>query len=344
MRKSAVPLILMIIFVLSVGFVSANPLASAQTPLPITIGYQSSSADDWLLYVARDLKLFEKEGLAPTYVQFVAGPPMIAAAQSKSIDVTMVKTMPFLLGLAQGVDWVIIGIYAEGAYSEGIVARRDSGINTITDLRGKRIGYFKGSSAHYGIMMALRQSGIRLDQVTLLDMPPEEQLAALENKDIDAAVTWEPWIQKMLHVANAKLITTEGDLGIYTNVVGITARRDWLRDNREAAVGLLRALLMAYDILQKDPDIGINALAKDMGIKAAWARKIFQDGPPPSIYWWTDHGYRYSLVEDAGFHRRLGHLAKFLLDEKLIMREVDVSNALDVSVITEVLKTWKRGQ
>jgi aliphatic sulfonates family ABC transporter substrate-binding protein len=261
----------MILFVLSVGSVSANPPAADQTLLPITIGYQSSSADDWLLFVARDLKLFEKVGLAPNYVQFVAGLQMITAAQSKSIDVTMVKTIPSLLGLAQGVDWAIIGIYAEGAYSEGIVARQDSGINTLADLKGKRIGYYKGSSAHYGIMMALRQIGIRLDQVKLLDMSPEEQMAAMKNKDIDAAVTWEPWIQKMLHVENAKLITTEGDLGIYTNVVGITARRDWLGDNRETAVRFLRALLMAYDILQKDPDIGVNALAKDRRI---WGSRL----------------------------------------------------------------------
>lgn len=96
--------------------------------------------------------------------------------------------------------------------------------------------------------------------------------------------------------------------------------------------------------MQKDPDIGINALAKDMGIKTAWAKKIYQDGPPPNIYWWTDQGYRYSLVEGSGFNRRLGNLAKFLLDEKFIAHEVDVSNALDVSVITEVLKTWKPGQ
>ncbi len=222
--------------------------------------------------------------------------------------------------------------------------RQDSGIDELVDLKGKRIGYFKGSSAHAGIMMALRQIGIPLDQVKLLDMLPEEQVVAMKNKDIDAAVTWEPWIQKMVHEANAKLITTEGDLGIYTNVMSITARRDWLRDNRETAVRFLRALLMAYDILQKDPDLGINALAKDMGIETAWAKKVYQDGPPPNIYWWTDQGYRYSLVEGSGFNRRLGNLAKFLLDEKFITHEVDVSNALDVSVITEVLKTWKGGQ
>jgi hypothetical protein len=50
------------------------------------------------------------------------------------------------------------------------------------------------------------------------------------------------------------------------------------------------------------------------------------------------------LVEGSGFHRRLGYLATFLLDEKFIPKEVDVSEALDASVITEALRTWKKGQ
>jgi ABC-type nitrate/sulfonate/bicarbonate transport system substrate-binding protein len=235
----------------------------------------------------------------------------------------------------------MIGISTEGAYTEGVAARKESGINTPADLKGKRIGYFKGSTAQYGLMMALRQQGIRLDQVTLLDMPPAEQLAALANKEIDAAMVWEPWMQRMVHEANAKIIATEGDFGIYTNVTGYAARRDWLRDNKETAVRFLRALLTAYDVLQKDPSIGVRTLAGEMGIKEAWVKEIYRDAPPPNMYWSTDRGYRYSLVEGSGLQRRLGYLATFLLEEKVISKEVDVSEALDVSVITEALRTSK---
>ena len=339
MRRSTVPVVLVISLVLSMGSLFAASQALAQTPLPIRIGYQATP--DWLLFTARELKLFEKAGLAPTYMKFVAGAPMIAAAQSKSIDLADLGTVPFLVGLSQGVDWVMIGISTEGAYTEGVAARKESGINTPADLKGKRIGYFKGSTAQYGLIMALRQQGIRLDQVTLLDMPPAEQLAALANKEIDAAMVWEPWMQRMVHEANAKIIATEGDFGIYTNVTGYAARRDWLRDNKETAVRFLRALLMAYDVLQKDPSIGVRTLAGEMGIKEAWVKEIYRDAPPPNMHWSTDRGYRYSLVEGSGLQRRLGYLATFLFEEKVISKEVDVSEALDASIITEALRTWK---
>jgi ABC-type nitrate/sulfonate/bicarbonate transport system substrate-binding protein len=127
--------------------------------------------------------------------------------------------------------------------------------------------------------------------------------------------------------------------------VGVyAARRDWLRDNRETAVRFLRALLMAYDVLQKDPSIGVSTLAKETGLKQAWVKEMYQDAPPPNIYWWTDRGYRYFLVEDSGYHRRLGYLATFLFEEKVIPKTVDVSDAMDVSVVTEALRTVKTGQ
>ena len=86
MCSSGMPMVLRIIFVLMVGHAFAAPWALAQTPLPIRIGFQQTP--DWLLLAARDLKLFEKAGLAPTYVKFDAWAPLIAAAQSKSIDVS----------------------------------------------------------------------------------------------------------------------------------------------------------------------------------------------------------------------------------------------------------------
>jgi taurine transport system substrate-binding protein len=342
MRSSRVPVHLGTIFLLVLGLGLEASRALAQAPLPITIGYQATA--DWLLFTARDLKLFERVGLAPTYVKFAAGAPMIAAAERKSIDVATVGSVPFLIGLSQGADWVMIGIHSEGAYAEGFVARKDSGIDTLADLKGKRIGYFRGSTTHFAVMMALQQLGLRPDQVTLLHMPPAEQVAAMANKELDAAVAWEPWMQRMVHEANGRIIATEGDLGIYTNVASYSARRDWLRDNRETAVRFLGALLMAYGVLQRDPMVGVRALAAEMGIDEAWAETIYRDAPPPKITEWANARYNYSLVKGSAFQRRLGYLATFLFDEKIVPKPVDVRDALDASVITEVLEAWKKGQ
>jgi aliphatic sulfonates family ABC transporter substrate-binding protein len=317
-----------------IGFVPFP--AAAQAGLPISIGYQANA--DWLLLVARDLNLFERAGLVPTFEKFVAGPPMIEAARAKRIDVTTVGTVPLVRGLSEGLDWQVIGINPEGAFGEGLVAGSGSGINTIADLPGKRVGFVKGSTAHYGILSALRQLGVRLDQLQLFDMTPAEQLAGLASNQIDAAMVWEPWMQRMIHEANARLIVTEGDMGIYMAVSVYAARSDWLRDRRETAVRFLRALLMASDTVAKDSSVAVKSFAREMGIKEEWAEKIYEDAPPPKLDLWTDPRYRYSLVKGSAFHRRLGYVASFLLDEKVIAQEVDLRNVLNATVVAEALK------
>ena len=340
-RRSPVLVVIGMTLVLSVGSAFPAPSVSAQPSLPIRIGYLPGP--DWLLFAARDLKTFEQEGLAPAYVRFEAGPPVIAAAESQSIDVSAVGIVPFVLGLSQGVDWVMIGLL-EGAYNEGLVARRDSSIDTPADLKGKRIGYYRGSIAHYGILMVLREFGVRVDQVTLVHLSPPEQLAALAKKEIDAAMVWEPWMHRMVSEAGARVIAREGELGIHMAVGGYSVRRDWLRDNRETAVRFLRGLLRAYDVLRKDERVAISAGAREMGISDEWAEAIYAYTPPSNMYLWADPRYRHSLAKGSSLDRRLGYLGSFLFDEKVIPKRVDLRGALDASVIAEALTTWKRGQ
>jgi hypothetical protein len=49
-------------------------------------------------------------------------------------------------------------------------------------------------------------------------------------------------------------------------------------------------------------------------------------------------------VKGAAFHRRLGYLAKFMFNEKVLPKEVEVNDVLDISVVTEALRTSNRDQ
>ena len=114
------------------GAVAVRPAAAQARP--IVIGYQEQP--DWLLFVARDLGLFEKAGLSPTFVKFDSGPPMIEEIRHGRLDLASVGSVAFLIGLSQGLDWTMIGINPEGAYAQGLVAHKDSNILTPTDLKG----------------------------------------------------------------------------------------------------------------------------------------------------------------------------------------------------------------
>jgi hypothetical protein len=77
-------------------------------------------------------------------------------------------------------------------------------------------------------------------------------------------------------------------------------------------------------------------------------RSMRADAPVPDCIWCISHAsnprYTYSLVKGSPLNLRLGFIATFLFDEKLISQPVDTNDIMDVSLIAEALKTRKSGR
>ena len=90
---------------------------------PIVIGYQEQP--DWLLFVARDFKLFEKAGLQPTFIKFGGGPQMVEEMRAGRLDLASVGSVsPYigLFGTVWGIMEALKGISAAGSASLETVA------------------------------------------------------------------------------------------------------------------------------------------------------------------------------------------------------------------------------
>jgi sulfonate transport system substrate-binding protein len=93
-----------------------------------------------------------------------------------------------------------------GPRSEGIVVSKDSKINRLADLKGKRVAVQKGSNSHYLLIKALRSANLTPAQVTITFLKPSDARAAFERGDVDAGSIWDPYFAAAESEASARLL------------------------------------------------------------------------------------------------------------------------------------------
>jgi sulfonate transport system substrate-binding protein len=156
------------------------------------IGYQKNG----VLVVARRQATLERllapQGIEVKWSEFASGPPMLEAINSGSIDFGQVGDTPPIYAQAAGAAIA----YVAGQPStngQGIVVKRNSALHTLQDLKGRRVGFTRGSSAHNVTLAALEKAGLGDDDITAVYLSPTDAAAAFAHDSIDAWAIWDPY-------------------------------------------------------------------------------------------------------------------------------------------------------
>jgi sulfonate transport system substrate-binding protein len=194
----------------------------------IRIGYQKNG----VLVIARQRATleqhFEPQGIAVKWVEFSSGPPMLEAMNVGSIDYGAVGDSPPIFAQSAGAAIV----YAAGqpiTNGQGILVPANSAIRTIADLKGKRIGFTKGSSAHNVVVLTLEKAGLTYADITPVYLAPPDAGPAFANGSIDAWSIWDPYFAIGETRQNGRILVNASDIG-KTNAFYI-ANRDFAKSH-----------------------------------------------------------------------------------------------------------------
>ncbi len=144
---------------------------------------------------------------------FNAGPSLIEALFAGEIDIGYVGPGPALSAQVkskgQGIR-LVAGAAANGVL---IVARKDSGIEKLADLKGRKLatpqlGNTQDIAARHYVVSVLKQA----DASNVVPVVNGEQASLMARGQIDAAWAPEPWGSRLIAEAGAKLIGKEEDL------------------------------------------------------------------------------------------------------------------------------------
>jgi len=183
------------------------------------------------------------------WTEFQSGPPMLEALNAGSIDIARTGDTPPVIAQAAGVPLIYVGGSAPKDRSSAVLVRKDSPIQTIADLKGKKVAFAKGSSANYLIVKVLESAGLKWEDIRPAYLTPADARSAFEQGSVDAWAIWDPYYAVAQVKAGARVLRDSK---------GLVANRDFYLANKAFA--------------ETHGDI-INALREETQTVAAWADK-----------------------------------------------------------------------
>ena len=230
-----------------VAFTSASLAAeenSSRQLQTLNASYASVTGSRIPLWVAKDAGLFEKYGLNVNLVVIAAGNTAIGALMGGDVDILGAPGSTTMVSAAKGLPLAIIGTFGPGAWK--LAAR--PGIRSVEDLRGKTVGTSRpGTTIDFSLRRALLKLGLvpgRDEQILQTGLAESiKRVLVMQQGKIDATLV----SPDNLYEAEAKgiklsILADLKDLGIYTSASDLSARRDFIKNNR----GRARAFIAAY--------------------------------------------------------------------------------------------------
>lgn len=212
---------------------------------------------------ALEAKLGER-GIAVEWSEFTSGPPLLEALGANALDFGSTGDVPPLFAQAAGGDLVYVAASKGSRNGSAILVKQQSPIQALADLKGKKVAFKRGSSAHNFIVKALRTAGLTLDDITALDLGPSDAAPAFATDQVDAWVIWDPYYAIAEQEPDTRvLVTTDGIVdswGFYQ------ANGAFARDHGDVVAEVIEVLRQVGQEAQGNLDATVSQISEITGV------------------------------------------------------------------------------
>lgn len=168
--------------------------APAQELKEVRIGFQKAGIFPAVKQRQTLESVLKAKGIAVKWVEFQFGPPILEAINTGNVDFGYTGDAPPIFAQAARANLLYVAAVPSIGYNQGIVVPDTSPIRTLADLKGKKIGFGKGSSAHNTTVAALDKAKLAYTDIIPAYLNPADATAAFASGKIDAWAIWDPYL------------------------------------------------------------------------------------------------------------------------------------------------------
>ncbi|TCP76364.1 taurine transport system substrate-binding protein [Rhizobium sp. PP-CC-2G-626] len=142
--------------------------------------------------------------------KFNSGAEIFAAIASGDVQIGYVGSSPFAAATSRGLDVKAFYLSSISGIDEALVVRNGSGIESLDDLKGKKLAAAPVSTDHYQLLALIKSLGLSEKDVQVFAIPQPEIVASYTRGDIDGGFVWDPALTELKK--NGKVLITSKDV------------------------------------------------------------------------------------------------------------------------------------
>ncbi|MDH2342799.1 aliphatic sulfonate ABC transporter substrate-binding protein [Bradyrhizobium sp. SSUT77] len=190
----------------------AAPARAEDKPAEIRIGTQKGGFFPAVRQRQTLESAFKPLGIEVRWIDFQFGPPLLEAINVGSVDFGFVGDTPPIFAQAGGARIRYVAAVKSEGNNQAIIVPKDSPIKSLADLKGKRVAFGKGSSAHNLLVAALEKAGLSWADITPAPLAPADATAAFAKGSVDAWSIWDPYLALAELKENARVLVFDKDV------------------------------------------------------------------------------------------------------------------------------------
>jgi sulfonate transport system substrate-binding protein len=244
----------------------AQPARAAE----IRVGYQKSSTLTAILKTNGELeKALAPLGITVSWHEFTSGLPLLEAINIGSVDfgADTADTVP-IFAQAAGAKLAYVAEEAASPSAQAILVPKDSSVQTLADLKGKKVAVTKGAGSHFLLLAALAKAGLTFQDITPAYLTPADGRAAFVSGNVDAWVAWDPFLTSASRQSAARILS-DGAGGLASYKRYYVASAAFAERNSDALNVIFGKLSETGKWVKANPKEAAGLLANLWGIDAA---------------------------------------------------------------------------
>ncbi len=297
---------------LFLGFLLTYGCSTAEGPLRVSvhpwIGYET-------LFLARDVGSLPEDA----YLHEASSlSDSVAALRDGKVDAAALTLDEVLLARNDGIPLTVMLVFNASSGADALLAR--PGIAGLKALAGRRVGIEPSALGSLVLSRALESVGLVMDEVELRDVPPERQLAAWRDREIDALVCYEPTIGQLEALGARRLFDSREMPGTILDVLAVRADR---RDH-PAIRGLIAAHFRALEHLRSSREDALYRISERQGVSYRAVIQSLAGITLPDV-----QRNRHYLADNGSAYAAARTLNRLMLARGLLSIEDDLIDLFD---------------